>query len=165
MDPIEELVTRNARVAAGAPGMAPAPSLRTAIVTCMDARIDVFAALGLERGEAHVLRNAGGIVTDDVLRSLAISQRRLGTETVILIHHTGCGMQGLDEDALRAELTEAAGEPPRFELGGFRSVEDDVAQSIMRVRACGYLAHRDAVRGFVIDVESGRLTEVSAPAA
>ena len=137
-------------------------ALRTAIVTCMDARIDVYAALGLAPGEAHVLRNAGGIVTDDVLRSLAISQRRLGTEAVLLIHHTRCGMEGLDEDALRAELTEAAGEPPPFALGGFASVEDDVRQSIARVRECAYLSHRDAVRGFVIDVETGRLSEVEA---
>ncbi|HSO97382.1 MAG TPA: carbonic anhydrase [Solirubrobacteraceae bacterium] len=153
---------RNARAEAAASGLPAPPALRTAVVTCMDARIDVYAALGLGRGEAHVLRNAGGIVTDDVRRSLAISQRRLGTEAVVLIHHTRCGMEGLDEDALRTELSEAAGAAPPFPLGGFSSAEDDVRRSIELLRECPYLLHRDAVRGFVIDVDSGRLSEVQA---
>src|SRR5947209_9690266 len=160
MDPIDDLVERNARADAAAPGLPAPPALRTAVVTCMDARINVYEALGLKRGEAHVLRNAGGIVTDDVLRSLAISQRRLGTEAVVLIHHTRCGMEGLDEDALRAELSDAAGTAPSFSLGGFSSAEDDVRRSIELLRECPYLLHRDAVRGFVIDVDSGRLREV-----
>ena len=148
--------------AAGAPGLPAPPALRTAVVTCMDARIDVYAALGLERGEAHVLRNAGGVVTDDVLRSLAISQRRLGTEAVVLIHHTRCGMEGLDEDALRAELTEAAGEPPPFELGGFARREEDVRQSIERVRACALPAPpRAGARLRVRRRRPGRLSEVA----
>lgn len=162
MDSIEDLLERNGRSEAGTPGLPAPPALRTAIVTCMDARIDVYAALGLKPGEAHVLRNAGGIITDDVLRSLAISQRRLSTEAIAIIHHTRCGMEGLDEDALRAELTEAAGEPPAFSLGGFRSVQDDVRRSVELVRSCPYLLHRNAVRGFVIDVDSGRLSEIRA---
>jgi len=157
---IDELVARNARGPEAEPGLPAPPALHTAVVTCMDARIDVYAALGLARGEAHVMRNAGGVVTDDVLRSLAISQRRLGTNAVVLIHHTRCGMEGLDEAALRAELTDAAGAPPPFELGAFASLEDDVRQSIARVQECAWLPHRDAVRGFVYDVDTGRLSEV-----
>ena len=159
-DPLERLIERNARLGpSGNPLPAP-PALRVAVVTCMDARIDVYRALGLSRGEAHVLRNAGGIVTDDVIRSLAISQRRLGTTAVMLVHHTRCGMAGLDEAELIAELTEAAGEPPPFPPGAFADVEASVRDSVRRVRTSPWLRHRDAVRGFVIDVDTERLTEV-----
>jgi carbonic anhydrase len=163
-DVIDRLVENNG--SAPAPGPLPAPpQLRVAVVACMDARIDVHRALGLEPGEAHVIRNAGGVVTDDVIRSLAISQRRLGTTAVMLIHHTGCGMAGLDESSLRQELTDAAGgQAPPFGLGGFADVEADVRESLRRVQDSPYLAHRDIVRGFVLDVESGRLSEVR-PAA
>ncbi len=157
-DVTDTLVERNRASAAPPAGLPAPPTLRAAIVTCMDARIDVHRALGLDLGEAHVLRNAGGIVTDDVLRSLAISQRRLGTEAVLVVHHTRCGMEGLDEAALRDELDV----PETFALGGFASVQDDVRASVARVRASPLLRHRDAVRGFVYDVDSGRLTEVSA---
>ena len=137
-----------------------APSLRLAIVTCMDSRLDVFAALGLDHGQAHILRNAGGVVTDDVIRSLAISQRRLGTRTVMLIHHDDCGMQLITDEGFGAELEEAAGMPPPFAIESFTSVEEDVRRSIERVRRSPFLLHRDDVRGFVYDVEIGALREV-----
>ena len=136
------------------------PTLRLAIVTCMDARIDVFAALGLPQGAAHVLRNAGGVVTDDVVRSLAISQRRLGTEEVMLIHHTDCGMQLITDDAFRAELQQATGMAPSFAIESFRDVDADVRQSIARVRNSPFLLHRDRVRGLVYDVNTRALREI-----
>jgi carbonic anhydrase len=137
-----------------------APSLRLAIVTCMDSRLDVFAALGLDSGEAHVLRNAGGVITDDVIRSLAVSQRRLGTRETMLIHHTDCGMQKLTDDGFRAELQDETGVAPAFAIESFDDVEADVRQSILRVRRSPFLAHREVVRGFVYDVDTGRLREV-----
>ena len=135
------------------------PSKQLAIVTCMDSRLDVFAALGLGDGEAHVLRNAGGIITDDVIRSLAISQRKLGTREVMLIHHTDCGMQTITDDGFRAELQEATGTAPAFAIESFKDVDSDVRQSILRVRRSEFLLHRDAVRGFVYDVDTHRLRE------
>jgi carbonic anhydrase len=137
------------------------PTLNLAIVTCMDCRLDVFAALGLENGQAHVLRNAGGVITDDVIRSLAISQRRLGTREVALIHHTDCGMQLVTDDGFRSELQEATGMAPSFAIESFTDVEADVRQSIARVRHSPFLPHRDEVRGFVYDVDTGELVEVS----
>jgi carbonic anhydrase len=136
------------------------PRRRLAIVTCMDSRLDVFAALGLEVGDAHVLRNAGGVVTDDVIRSLAISQRKLGTSAVMLIHHSDCGMQTLTDDGFRAELLEATGIAPAFAIESFTDEEADVRQSIERVRRSEFLPHRDEVRGFVYDVDTHRLREV-----
>ena len=118
------------------------PSKQLAIVTCMDSRLDVFAALGLGDGEAHVLRNAGGIITDDVIRSLAISQRKLGTREVMLIHHTDCGMQTITDDGFRAELQEATGTAPAFAIESFKDVDSDVRQSILRVRRSEFLLHR-----------------------
>jgi carbonic anhydrase len=138
------------------------PQRHLAIVTCMDSRLDVFAALGLGPGEAHVLRNAGGIITDDVIRSLAISQRRLGTREVMLIHHTDCGMQKITDDGFRMELQETTGVSPSFAIESFKDVEADVRQSILRVRRSPFLPHRDVVRGFVYDVDSHRLREVEA---
>ena len=138
------------------------PQRRLAIVTCMDSRLDVFAALGLGPGEAHVLRNAGGIITDDVIRSLAISQRRLGTREVMLIHHTDCGMQKITDDGFRLELQETTGVSPSFAIESFQDVDADVKQSILRVRRSVFLPHRDVVRGFVYDVDSHRLREVEA---
>jgi carbonic anhydrase len=159
---IDGLLTNNERFAASLP---PAhldvqPSRRLAIVTCMDSRLDVFAALGLQNGEAHVLRNAGGVITDDVIRSLAISQRRLGTRETMLIHHTDCGMQKLSDDGFRAELQEATGIAPSFAIESFGDVDADVRQSILRVRRTPFLPHREIVRGFVYDVDSHRLREV-----
>ena len=137
------------------------PKLRLAIVACMDSRIDVFAALGLPQGAAHILRNAGGVVTDDVIRSLAISQRRLGTEEVMLIHHTDCGMQLISDDGFRAELQDATGMAPSFAIESFRDVDADVRQSIARVRNSPFLLHREGVRGFVYDVHTRAVREVS----
>ena len=130
----------------------------------MDSRLDVFAALGLGDGEAHVLRNAGGVITDDVIRSLAISQRKLGTREVMLIHHTDCGMQKITDDGFRAELQEATGVAPAFAIESFADVEADVRQSILRVRRSPFLPHRDGVRGFVYDVDTHRLREVAVDA-
>ncbi|HEX6205037.1 MAG TPA: carbonic anhydrase [Solirubrobacterales bacterium] len=138
------------------------PSKQLAIVTCMDSRLDVFAALGLGDGEAHVLRNAGGIITDDVIRSLAISQRRLGTREAMLVHHTDCGMQKITDDGFRMELQETTGVSPSFAIESFQDVEADVRQSILRVRRSVFLPHRDVVRGFVYDVDSHQLREVEA---
>ena len=136
------------------------PSLRLAIVTCMDSRLDVFAALGLEDGQAHILRNAGGVITDDVIRSLAISQRLLGTQEVTLIHHTDCGMQLITDDGFRAELQETTGMAPSFAIESFRDVAVSVRQSMSRIFNSPFLLHRDRVRGFVYDVDTGRLDEV-----
>ncbi len=138
------------------------PQRRLAIVTCMDSRLDVFASLGLGPGEAHVLRNAGGVITDDVIRSLAISQRRLGTREVRLIHHTDCGMQKITDDGFRMELQETTGVSPAFAIESFQDIEADVRQSILRVRRSPFLPHREVVRGFVYDVDSHRLREVEA---
>lgn len=140
-----------------------APARQLAVVTCMDARIDVYAVLGLQPGQAHVIRNAGGIVTDDVVRSLAISQRMLGTRDVMLIHHSGCGMLGVDDDAVAADLAEETGEAPSWRAGGFSDLDEDVRLSIQRVTGSAYLPGRAAggeVRGFVVDVQTGRLREV-----
>jgi len=138
------------------------PQRKLAIVTCMDSRLDVFAALGLGDGEAHVLRNAGGVITDDVIRSLAISQRLLGTEAVMLIHHTDCGMEKISDDGFRAELQESTGVSPAFAIESFSDVEADVRQSVLRVRRSEFVPRRDQVRGFVYDVDSHRLREVEA---
>jgi carbonic anhydrase len=127
----------------------------------MDSRLDVFAALALQDGEAHILRNAGGVITDDVIRSLAVSQRRLGTREVMLIHHTDCGMQSLTDDGFRAELQDATGVAPAFAIESFRDLDADVRQSILRVRRSLFLLHRDVVRGFVYDVDTHRLREIA----
>jgi len=136
------------------------PSLQLAIVACMDSRLDVFAALGLEEGQAHVLRNAGGVITDDVIRSLALSQRKLGTREIVLIHHTDCGLEKVTDDGFRAELQEDTGMAPSFAIESFTDVEESVRGSIARVRNSPFLPHRDRVRGFVYDVDTGRLSEV-----
>jgi carbonic anhydrase len=162
MGVIDELLANNQAFAAAPPDrqLDVRPSRQLAIVTCMDARLDVLAALGLSGGEAHILRNAGGVITDDVLRSLAISQRRLGTREVMLIHHTKCGMQTLTDDGFRAELLQAAGVAPAFAIESFSDLDGDVRQSILRVRRSPFLAHRELVRGFVYDVETHRLREI-----
>ena len=166
MTSIDELFANNSEFAASLASrhLDVRPSRQLAIVTCMDSRLDVFAALGLKDGEAHVLRNAGGIVSDDVIRSLAISQRLLGTREVMLIHHTDCGMEKLTDDGFRAELREATGVAPGFAIESFADVDADVRQSIERIRNSPFLPHRDVVRGFVYDVDDHRLREVE-PAA
>ena len=160
---IDQLVENNRAYAEGhqARHLDVAPSRRLAIVTCMDSRLDVFAALGLANGEAHVLRNAGGVVTDDVIRSLAISQRKLHTREVMLIHHTDCGMQKLTDDGFRAELQTATGMAPAFAIESFTDADADVRQSILRVRRSDFILYRDVVRGFVYDVDTRRLREVT----
>ena len=165
MDVIDELLANNRAYAAAHQGndFDVRPSKQLAIVTCMDSRLDVFAALGLGMGEAHVLRNAGGVITDDVIRSLAISQRRLGTREVMLIHHNDCGMQKITDDGFRMELQETTGIAPSFAIESFGDVEEDVRQSILRVRRSPFLPHRDVVRGFVYDVDTHRLAEVEVP--
>ena len=137
------------------------PARALAIVTCMDSRLNVFEALGLEEGDAHVLRNAGGVITDDMIRSLTISQRLLGTREVMLIHHTDCGMQKLSDDGFRAELQADTGVAPEFAIESFTDLDAAVRQSILRVRRSVFLPHRDRVRGFVYDVDTHRLREVT----
>jgi carbonic anhydrase len=136
------------------------PSRGLSIVACMDSRLDIFAALGLKEGEAHILRNAGGVVTDDVVRSLAISQRRMGTTEIMLIHHTDCGMAKLTDDGFREELQRTTGMAPSFAIESFSDVEANVRQSIVRIRHSVFLVNRDHVRGFVYDSDTGRLREV-----
>ena len=163
MNVIEELLANNRAFASSIPTkqLDLKPTRQLAVVTCMDSRIDVFKALGLKDGEAHVLRNAGGVITDDVIRSLAISQRLLGTERVMLIHHTDCGMTTLTDDGFRADLQDATGVAPAFAIESFTDPFADVRQSILRVRRSDFLLHRDRVRGFVYDINTHRLDEVA----
>jgi carbonic anhydrase len=136
------------------------PSKKTAVVACMDARINVYGALGLQEGDAHVIRNAGGVVTEDVLRSLAISQRLLGTEEIILIHHTDCGMLTFNDDAFKRSIEEETGIKPQWAAESFTDPDVDVRQSIARLKANPFIPHTDKVRGFVFEVKSGALREV-----
>jgi carbonic anhydrase len=161
---IEHLVSNAQRYAAGfraTHGALPKqPAAGVAVVACMDSRIDLFGLLGLPIGDAHVIRNAGGIVTDDVIRSLLISQRLLATTEVMLIHHTDCGLLTFHDDELAARIEADTGVRPPFALGAFADVDDSVRESITRVRTSLFLPARDTVRGFVYEVESGRLREV-----
>ncbi|MBK5231366.1 MAG: carbonic anhydrase [Thermoleophilia bacterium] len=163
MDVIDELLANNQNFAESLPDkhLDVAPRRRLAIVTCMDSRLDVFQALGLEHGEAHILRNAGGVITDDVIRSLAVSQRRLGTEEIMLIHHTDCGMLKITDDGFRAELQNETGVAPAFAIESFADLDSDVKQSILRVRRSHFLLHNDRVRGFVYNVDNHQLREVT----
>lgn len=158
----DELVAANQAYAKGFtdPGMDARPVRRVAVVACMDARLDLHAALGLRLGDCHTIRNAGGVVTDDTIRSLTISQRALGTRSVVLIHHTGCGLLGLTED-FRHELEQEVGQRPSWAVESFKDLDQDVRQSIERVRTSPFLPHRDDVRGFVFDVTTGSLREVA----
>ena len=140
------------------------PTKKVAVVSCMDARLQPNRILGLEEGEAHVIRNAGGVVTDDEIRSLAISQRLLGTEEVILMHHTDCGMLTFTDEDFRRALQDEVGIKPHWSTEAFSDLEDDVRQSIARIKASPFILHKDRVRGFVYEVESGHLREVDAPA-
>ncbi len=137
------------------------PATKTAIVACMDARLNVYGALGLSEGDAHVIRNAGGVVTDDAIRSLAISQRLLGTEEIILIHHTGCGMLTFTDDEFKRSLEEDTGIRPEWAAEAFPDLDADVRQSIARIQASPFIPRKDSVRGFVYEVETGRLREVA----
>jgi carbonic anhydrase len=138
------------------------PSKAVTIVTCMDSRIDTFRIFGLDSGEAHILRNAGGLVTDDVLRSLVLSQRLLRTREIILVHHTNCGLHNLDERAIRGAIVAETGQEPPYAFGSFTDLDAAVRNAIVRVREHRLLPHRDHVRGFVYEVESGHLREVLA---
>lgn len=157
----DRLVEANERYASAFtdPGMDARPVLRVAVVACMDARLDLHAALGLDLGDCHTIRNAGGVVTDDVIRSLTISQRKLGTRSIVLIHHTGCGLESLTED-FRNELELEVGQRPAWAVESFRDVDQDVRQSMQRARTSPFLLHTDDVRGFVFDVRTGLLREV-----
>lgn len=165
MSTIDELLRNNARyVTEFDQGELEAlPSRQVVLVTCMDARIDPAAALGLVPGDAHVLRNAGGLVTDDVVRSLAISQHALGTREVMVVQHTRCGMHGLDENALALEIEAAAGHAPNANVrfGAFVDLDTSVRASVARLRSTDLLLHRDRIRGFVYEVETGGLREVA----
>jgi carbonic anhydrase len=141
-------------------GPRPAPPTRhVAVLTCMDARIDPLAVLGLQSGEAHVIRNAGGVVTDDVLRSLAVSQHALGTREVLVLHHSRCGMEGLDEAAFATTVEQATGARPPAELHAFADVQDDVRAAVQLLREQSFLVSTE-VRGAVYDVDSGTVREV-----
>jgi carbonic anhydrase len=158
----DELLRNNADYAASfAAGDLPMPPAKgVAVVACMDARLNVYAALGLREGQVHVIRNAGGVVTDDVIRSLVISQRLLGTREVILIHHSDCGMLTFKDDDVKAAIEEDTGLRPPFALEAFDDLERDVRQSVARIKASPFVPHKDSVRGFVFDVASGALREV-----
>jgi carbonic anhydrase len=163
MTATDELLRKNAEFAASfGNGDLPMPPARNlAVVACMDARLNVYALLGLREGEAHVIRNAGGVVSDDVLRSLVISQRLLGTREVILIHHTDCGMLTFTDDQVKADIEADTGLRPHFALESFPDLEGDVRQSIARIKASPFVPNKDSVRGFVYDVRSGALEEVT----
>ncbi len=141
-----------------------APRRKLAIVTCMDSRMDIFAILGLENGEAHIVRNAGGVVTDDVIRSLCVSQRSLGTEEIMLIHHTDCGLQLVSEDDFKATIQTEVGLKPEWSLESFVDPFRDVEQSMLRLQISPFVKYKDDIRGFVYDVATGLLNEVHVPA-
>jgi carbonic anhydrase len=164
MSATEQFLANNGRYAVSFHGrdLPMHPSLKVAIVACMDARLDVYDLLGLDLGEAHVIRNAGGVVTDDVLRSLLISQRLLGTREIVLIHHTDCGMLTFRDDDVKRDVYREVGLRPPFALEAFDDLFGDVRQSIARIEASPFVAHKEAVSGFVFDVQSGRLLEVEA---
>ncbi len=162
MSATEEFLVANRDYAAGfTKGDTPLPpAKKVAVVACMDARIETGRLLGLEEGDAHVIRNAGGVVTDDVIRSLAISQRLLGTTEIVLIHHTDCGMLTFSDDDVKAQIEEETGLRPPFALEAFPDVAADVQQSIRRIKTSPFVPITDNIRGFVFDLETGRLNEV-----
>jgi carbonic anhydrase len=163
MSTTDELLQNNERYAeAFDKGDLPLPPAKgVAVVACMDARLHVSKVLGLEEGDAHIIRNAGGVVTDDEIRSLAISQRLLGTSEIILIHHTDCGMLTFTDDEFRRQLQQDTGIRPEWAAEAFQDLDDDVRQNIARIKASPYIPNKDSVRGFVYDVKTGRLREVS----
>ncbi len=163
MSTTDELLANNERYAAGfdKADLPMPPATKVAVVACMDARLNVYGALGLKEGDAHVIRNAGGVITDDAVRSLVISQRLLGTEEIVLIHHTGCGMLTFTDDEFKASIQKETGIKPDWAAESFADLEQDVRQSIARIKASPFIPHKDSIRGFVYEVESGRLREVS----
>jgi carbonic anhydrase len=161
MSHTDELLAHNAAYAAQFTGPLPLPPARgVAVVACMDARIDVYSVLGLKEGEAHVIRNAGGVVSADTIRSLAISQRLLGTTEIVLIHHTDCGMLTFTDEQFKASIQADTGIKPDWSAEAFSDLDTDVRQSVARVKSSPFIPHTDAVRGFVFDVATGRLVEV-----
>ncbi|MBF6195681.1 carbonic anhydrase [Nocardia implantans] len=157
----DEYLQNNAAYASTFQGPLPLPPAKgVAVVACMDARLNVYGALGLAEGEAHVIRNAGGVVTADEIRSLAISQRLLGTREIILIHHTDCGMLTFTDDDFKASIQEETGIKPEWAAEAFSDLETDVRQSIARIVASPFVPHKDSIRGFVFDVATGKLNEV-----
>jgi carbonic anhydrase len=137
------------------------PAKKVAVVACMDARLDPARVLGLDEGDAHVIRNAGGVVTDDEIRSLAISQRLLGTEEIVLIHHTDCGMLTFSDDDFKRQIQEETGIKPEWAAEAFGDLDEDVRQSIARIKASPFIPRKDGIRGFVYEVETGKLREVT----
>lgn len=167
MSVIDELVRNNESYAKsfGKGGLPMPPAKHLAVLACMDARLDVHKILGLQEGDAHVIRNAGGVATDDAIRSLVISQRLLGTTEIILIHHSDCGMLTFKDDEVKRQIEKDTGIRPQFALEAFSDLEDDVQQSIARIQASPFIPHKSNVRGFIYDVKSGRLNEVKVKAA
>ena len=162
MTATDEMLENNARYAATFPGPLPLPPAKhVAVLACMDARLNVHAMLGLNVGDAHVIRNAGGAVTDDAIRSLAISQRLLGTTEIVLIHHTECGMLTFTDDQFKRAIQDETGIRPPWAPEAFPDLDEDVRQSIARVKASPFVPHKESVRGFVFDVATGKLAEVS----
>ena len=161
MSATDELLANNARYAESFSGPLPLPPAKgVAVVACMDARLNVYGILGLAEGEAHVIRNAGGVITDDEIRSLAISQRLLGTEEIILIHHTDCGMLTFTDDEFKRSIQDDVGVKPPWSAEAFPDLDEDVRQSIARIKGSPFVPKTDAVRGFVFDVATGKLNEV-----
>jgi carbonic anhydrase len=157
----DDLLANNARYAETFSGPLPLPpAKRVAVVACMDARLNVYGILGLNEGDAHVIRNAGGVVTDDEIRSLAISQRLLGTQEIILIHHTDCGMLTFTDDQFKKSIQDEVGIKPTWAAEAFPDLDDDVRQSIARIKASPFVPNKDSIRGFVFDVATGKLNEV-----
>ena len=163
MSAIDELLERAERYAErfDKGGLPLPPARRVAVLACMDARLNPHALLGLEEGDAHVIRNAGGVVTDDEIRSLSISQRLLGTEEVMLIHHTDCGMLTFGDDEFRRQIQDDTGIKPEWAAEAFEDLDEDVRQSIARIKASPFIPNKERVRGFVYEVETGRLREVA----
>jgi carbonic anhydrase len=159
----DDLLANNEQYAAGfdKADLPLPPAKKTAVVACMDARLSVYGALGLKEGDAHVIRNAGGVVTDDAIRSLAISQRLLGTEEIVLIHHTDCGMLTFSDDDFKAAVEKDTGIRPAWAAEAFSDLDQDVRQSIARIKASPFIPNKESVRGFVYEVETGKLREVS----
>ena len=161
MTATDDLLANNAEYAASLSGPLPMPPGKgVAVLACMDARLDVYRLLGLQEGEAHVIRNAGGVVTDDAIRSLTISQRLLGTTEVVLVHHTDCGMLTFTDDVFKADIESDTGIKPHWSAEAFSDLEQDVRQSIARIKTSPFVPNKDSVRGFVFDVGTGKLTEV-----
>jgi carbonic anhydrase len=162
MSVTDEYLKNNAAYAAQFTGPLPLPpASHVAVVACMDARLNVYGILGLKEGEAHVIRNAGGVVTDDEIRSLAISQRLLGTTDIILIHHTDCGMLTFTDDGFKRAIQDETGIKPEWAAEAFTDLDEDVRQSVARIKASPFIPHKDAIRGFVFDVSTGKLNEVA----